>query len=212
MKHRKSSVVIFLMLLSGIAQAALLEQDSEDVVIRAAQRLMAQGEGAAAVRNLLPEGQHGNAEAAYWLGRLYFYDEAGVRRDYAVAATWFTQAARAGHAGAQYKLAGMYFTGRGVDQNPSLALQWWIAAARQGHAESLNNLGALLATGQGVVQDADLGMAMQILAAEKGSEAALENLQNKGENAIARALANRFVAEPEMLDRRLSMLQGSDKH
>jgi len=204
---RRLLVVFGVFWFCGLAQAGLLGEESDEPVIHAAQQLMVQGKGVAAVRSLLPHARRGHAGAAYWLGRLYFYDEAGVSRDYAVAAKWFSRAAAAGHSGAQYKLAGMYFVGRGLDEDLGLAVQWWMAAARQHHAESLNNLGALLATGQGVAQDAELGMALQILAAEAGSESALENLRNKEVSVSARALAEVLASDPARLAARLSGLK-----
>ncbi len=188
------------------AQADLLGEETIDAEIQKAHQLMAQGKGVKAMQALRPQAQAGQAAAAYWLGRLYFYDEAGIKQDYTAAAEWFTRAAEKGHSGAQYKLGGMYFTGRGVEKDKGRAVQWWIAAARQHHAESLNNLGALLVTGQGVIQDVDLGTALQILAAESGSESARENLKNKVVSDSARALAQALAQTPEKLDVRLSGL------
>jgi TPR repeat protein len=191
----------------GIALAAINPEDS----VYSAQRLMNEGSGPAAIHVLLPEARRGNAEAAYWLGRLYFYDKAGVARSDGESLRWFSHAAVAGHADAQYKLGGIYFAARGVQKDDVRAAKWWAAAARQGHAESLNNLGALLATGQGVELDEELGMALQILAAEKGSESAQENLRRKGLRSSARALAEQFSTDPRTLETRLDGLQYRSK-
>lgn len=188
--------------------ASETNQEPNNAVLQA-QALIGAGEGVAALNLLLPKAHQGDAEAAYWLGRLYFYDKAGVPRNDRESEHWFAIAANAGHAGAQYKLGGMYFTGRaGItgQREARNAAKWWIASARQGHAESLNNLGALLSIGQGVAMDTELGLTLQIMAAESGSEAGRANLERKGETPSARALANEFKNNPETLKSRLDSL------
>lgn len=193
---------------------ALAEQNqgSENDVIQQAQTLIEDEQGQAALDLLLAPGQRGDAEAAYWLGRLYFYDEAGVARDDQQAEYWFSQAAQAGHAAAQYKLGSMYFLGRigpAAQQDLGNAARWWLAAASQAHAEALNNLGALLATGQGLPTDENLALALQIRAAELGSESAQANLQRKGETSSARQLADSFKTHPATLRAHLQTLEAS---
>ncbi|MCX8016852.1 MAG: sel1 repeat family protein [Rhodocyclaceae bacterium] len=174
--------------------------------LAAARRLEAAGQGRQAIAQLLPMARRGDAEAAYRLGRLYYYGEAGVPRDWRTSARWFARAAQAGHAGGQYKLGGMYYAGRGVRADLGKAIDWWAKAASQGHAESLNNLGALISTGTGLPADADLGLALQLVAAEKGSEAAAENVGNKPTSEEAQALAHQFMTDPAALARRLARL------
>lgn len=190
---------------AGFAFSAFAQTDKEPAV-DLAQRALAEGNGPQARRILLPAAWRGEADAAYWLGRLYFYDEAGIARNDRLARFWFSRAARAGHPGGQYKLGSLYFTGRGVVRNLREAMRWWRAAALNGHAESLNNLGALIAVGEGVAADADLGMALQIMAAEKGSDTAQENLRGKTDRPLARDLAQRLSADPAMLAERLDRL------
>lgn len=164
------------------------------------------GRGAAALRLLLPPGRDGDPEAAYWLGRLYFYDFSGVRKDYSRSAAWFARGAKAGHAGAQYKLGGMYFAGRGVREDKGQAAYWWRKAALQRHPEALNNLAAMLAAGLKMPRNIDFAYALQTIAAELGSEAAQENIRNKGDHPAARHMAIRLLADPEALDSRLVQL------
>ncbi|MFN3884565.1 MAG: tetratricopeptide repeat protein [Rhodocyclaceae bacterium] len=174
--------------------------------IEAAQALHARGQGQQAIAKLLPLAREGNAEAAYLLGRLYYYDEAGVPRDWRMAARWFERAARAGHAGGQYKLGGIYYTGRGRRQDVEQAIYWWAKAAVQGHPEALNNLGALVSTGTGMTADPELGLALQHLAAEQGSEAAQENVRNKPPSERSEQLAREFSAHPSSLAERIAKL------
>lgn len=176
--------------------------------IEAAQALYAAGKGRQAIDKLLPLARRGEAEAAYLLGRLYYYDEAGVPRDWHIAAHWFERAAHAGHAGGQYKLGGIYYAGRGRRRDIERAIYWWTKAAVQGHPEALNNLGALVSTGTGMAADPDLGLAMQLLAAERGSEAAQENVRNKPHSERAESLARELVARPALLAERLAKLAG----
>ncbi|HEY9032858.1 MAG TPA: hypothetical protein VIN71_02890, partial [Pseudomonadales bacterium] len=61
--------------------------------------------------------------------------------------------ANAGRAGAQYTLARMYMSGRGVDRNDQLALHWLQKAAAQNHGPSQNQLGLLYLSGTGVNMD-----------------------------------------------------------
>jgi len=185
------SALIAAMLYAGLAWAG--------GPVEAGRAALERGEGKQALAHLLPQAEAGDPEACYWLGRLYFYDVPGVPADYAKARRWFSRAARAGHADAQYKLGGLYFAGRGVRRSLPQAIAWWRRAARQGQAEALNNLGALVALGKGVKQDAELGLALQILAARKGSEAAQENIARKGASDRANALAEQWAASPAAL-------------
>jgi uncharacterized protein len=168
------------------------------------------GEGKAALVQLKPLAKRGEAEAQYYLGRLYYYEELGVRRNYQTSAQWFRRAAEQGHAAAQYKLGGMYFAGRGVPQDDRLAIQWWRMAAEQGHGESQNNLGALFANGRGVPRNAVVAYALQALALANGNELAAENLRAKEavmtatDLATAKQLALEMAAPaalPAILDR-----------
>lgn len=69
--------------------------------------------------------------------------------DYATALAEFEEAAEAGLDLAQFNLAILYYTGRGVVQSYEQALRWTLAAAEQGHLNAQNNLGALYYTGTG---------------------------------------------------------------
>lgn len=193
--------------LAWLPLLALAAQD-QAVEIEVAQALYAAGKGRQAIDKLLPLARRGEAEAAYLLGRLYYYDEAGVPRDWHIAARWFERAARAGHAGGQYKLGGIYYAGRGRRQDIGQAIYWWAKAAVQGHPEALNNLGALASTGTGMTADPELGLALQHLAAAQGSEAAQENVRNKPPSERAESLARALAAHPTLLAERIAKLVG----
>jgi soluble lytic murein transglycosylase-like protein len=65
----------------------------------------------------------------------------GVPRDYSRAAELYCQAAKAGHADAQYALGWMYANGRGVSRDDSVAAQLFAMAAAQGHEHAGRMLG-----------------------------------------------------------------------
>ena len=92
---------------------------------------------AAAVRELEPLAEQGNAEAQFNLGSLY-YQGWGVPQDYKEAAQWMRKAAEQGHVFAQATLGSLYAEGvRGVEKDYPQALMWFICAAARGDMEAL---------------------------------------------------------------------------
>jgi soluble lytic murein transglycosylase-like protein len=65
----------------------------------------------------------------------------GVPRNYLKAAEFYCQAAKAGHADAQYALGWMYANGRGVSRDDGVAAQLFAMAAAQGHVHANRMLG-----------------------------------------------------------------------
>jgi TPR repeat protein len=96
--------------------------------------------------------------------------EAGVTAaqngDYATALHEFQEAADAGLDLAQYNMAVLYFTGRGVEQDYTEALRWTTMAAEQGHLNAQFNLGALYYTGTGTAVDLEKSLLWYTRAAE----------------------------------------------
>jgi hypothetical protein len=84
---------------------------------------------------------------------LLFYKGIGVDKDFKKAAQWFRQAARKGHAGAQYNLGIMSYLGHGMRQDYATAAQWFRQAGEQDHAAAQYNLGFLHYEGKGVAKD-----------------------------------------------------------
>jgi len=80
-------------------------------------------------------------------------DKAYLRGDYSKAAEELQFLAEQGEPRAQYDLALLYDTGRGVPQSNEKALQWYQKAAEQGEPRAQYNLGLMYANGQGVQQD-----------------------------------------------------------
>jgi len=64
-------------------------------------------------------------------------------RNYQQAYTLLIKLARQGHVDAQYQLAAMYRSGRGIKKNHDKAAYWYRKAAEQGHVKAQYNLGVL---------------------------------------------------------------------
>jgi len=128
-----------------------------------------------AVLLLAPGLSHGDYEAGV---------NAALAGDYQTALEEFTIAAEQGLDMAQYNLAILYFTGRGVEQDFSAAYHWTRAAAEQGHLQAQYNLGSLLMDGAGVDEDVPAAVDWFSRAGKAGhADAAfvLANLFNDGE-------------------------------
>ena len=101
----------------------------------------------AALKELRPLADSGNAKAQVLLGEIYNSGK-GVPQDQAEAASWYRKAAEQGDAGAQATLGVMYDNGVGVAQDNKEALSWYHKAAEQGDAEAQYILGGLYKRGQ----------------------------------------------------------------
>ena len=81
----------------------------------------------------------GDIDGMYHLGNLYVFGwglpERTVEQDQSAAQFYF-EAARRGHAGAQYGLGILLLTGKGVQADRDEAMKWIGRAARQGHADA----------------------------------------------------------------------------
>jgi TPR repeat protein len=99
------------------------------------------------------------------------YDQAGSRfqaGDHAGAAKLLMQAAQAGNAVAQLRLALMYDQGDGVGKSAKAAYQWYARAAAQGEPESLNQMGLAYELGEGVAENWDLAAQYFLASAQQG--------------------------------------------
>ena len=93
---------------------------------------------AAAVRELKPLAEQGNAEAQFKLGSLY-YQGWGVSQDYREAVKWLRKAAEQDHIFSQTTLGTVYADGVGgvVEKDYPQALMWFIFAAAKGDMEAM---------------------------------------------------------------------------
>jgi uncharacterized protein (DUF3084 family) len=80
----------------------------------------------------LPLAQQGNAEAQYYVARIYANGMSGVAVDYAQAAEWYGRAAKQKFSPAMQELGYLYESGLGVPQDRLLALNMQRQAAGLG--------------------------------------------------------------------------------
>ena len=97
------------------------------------------GDYGAALKELRPLAQEGDATAQYNLGNMYRQGQ-GVPQDYQEAVRWFRLAAEQGHPAAQFILGALYLKGRGVSKNYVQAHKWFTRAAAGGYKDARRGL------------------------------------------------------------------------
>lgn len=172
----------------------------------------------AAYEILLPMAEQGNAQAQFFLGKMYRYG-LGKPADAKRAQKWFDLAikndvvnimkkeARQGVASAQSNLGVMYYEGLGVDRDPQVAAVWNQQSAEQGYAIGQSNYAAQLLHGIGVQKNAEQAAFWYEKAAQQDyaqAQNALATLYFSGDGVardyqkalqwFERAAANGFVA------------------
>src|ERR1700730_15071656 len=78
--------------------------------------------GTLSLKRWLPVAQNGEAEAQYYVARIYANGMSGVAVDYGAAAHWYGLAADQGYRAATQELGYMYEQGLGVQQDLKVAL------------------------------------------------------------------------------------------
>jgi TPR repeat protein len=131
---------------------------------------------AAAVDELRRNADAGDPVAQTGLATVYLAGLGGVAKDDAEAARLTRLAAEQGFPPAEYDLALLYFTGRGVPKDIGESAKWLEKAANSGIAPAQNNLGLLYAVGQGVPKDLKSSAAWFRKAADQGFAEAQNNL------------------------------------
>jgi TPR repeat protein len=130
-------------------------------------------------------------------------DKAANQQMLHTAIGWYENAATAGVASAQFKLANAYLAGVGVTRSPPQAQQWYARAAAQGMPEAQYALGLFLVGGVGGTSDPVDGYKWLVIAERSGyadSAAAREKAGEKladADRQSAEALAGKFAAQPE---------------
>ena len=113
----------------------------------------------------------GDAGACRQLPGADLYDQAGVRfkaGDFAGAARILTNAAEAGNARAQLRLAMMYEQGQGVQRNTASARSWYARAAASGEPASQTELGGYYEEADGVPENWALAARLYQASAAQG--------------------------------------------
>ena len=128
------------------------------------------GDYAAAVGELRPLAEAGEAQAQFYMGTLA-EQGAGVPEDYRAALEWYALAAEQGHPGAQFALGLLYYNGAGagaVARDPAAAARLMEAAARAGNAMAQHLMGRMYRLGRGVERDRALALKWSLSAAQRG--------------------------------------------
>ena len=97
-------------------------------------------------------------DAGVWFNKAVQYDLNGTG-DTTVAFAWYRRAADAGMSEAEFNVAVMLDSGRGVRPDLAEAAVWYARAATHGNHRAAYNLGLLYEDGQGVPQNYDLAHA-----------------------------------------------------
>ncbi len=126
-----------------------------------------QGDHAAAMAELRPLAEEGDADAQHVLGLMHLLGH-GVPEDGYRASIWLLKAAEQGHAHAQLRLAQIYDDGLGVPPHDADAVAWYRKAAEQGLAEAQLRMGQLSGGSKGVTPNMAESMAWYRKAAEQG--------------------------------------------
>lgn len=124
--------------------------------------------------------EQGNVRAQAKLAEHYYYPEDEKDRDLLLAGRWASQAADAGHPGAQLLLGRMFLFGEQVERDPKAAVEWLSPAAEQGESEAMYLLGILTADGVGTKRDWIIALKWLKKAADAGIDAAVKALESFG--------------------------------
>lgn len=129
----------------------------------------------AALRELKPLADAGNAQALWRVGSMHLYGQ-GVPRNEAEALRLLTAAAEKGEALAQNALGGMYLQGVGTTRDLNRAAMWFGRAAELGQPNAQNNLGQMYLFSNEFPRDEAKGVELLRKAADKDIPAAWEAL------------------------------------
>ena len=102
-----------------------------------------------------------------------------------LAASLLEPRAQSGDAEAQYQLASLYRSGRGVAHDDVAAFQWMMAAAEQGHVKAQFNLAKMYLAGRGVAVDTTEASTWLMKASAQGYAEASRLLSEVGKPARA---------------------------
>jgi len=137
---------------------------------------------AAQVKARRDKARDGSADEAYQLGAL-LYERAALPQEFMEVFIWIKKAADQGHPLAQYRMAGLYFEGRGIPQDPAKGIQWvqkclpgLKVMAEKGEAAAQLNYGELFLMGIDVDMDLKVGFKWVRRAADQGHAPALATL------------------------------------
>ncbi|MDH5230550.1 MAG: ankyrin repeat domain-containing protein [Gammaproteobacteria bacterium] len=138
-------------LLLLIAGLMLIAQPTWSSALEDGQNAARKGDYAQAASLWKPLASAGNANAQYFLARLY-RNGRGVEKNLERAFDWFLKAAEQGHARAQYNVGFMYQLGKGRAKDLEEAKRWYQKAAEQGDSVAQTKLKQLNQEGMGLFE------------------------------------------------------------
>jgi len=118
----------------------------------------------------------GNKDAKYSYAQILCRGAGGMAADPVKASKLFTELAKEGHPYAQFALAGMYYTGFGIDQSYETSYTLYQVAAENGIVASYNSIGKMYLKGEGVDVDEKQAVKYFTTGAEKGDPQACLSL------------------------------------
>lgn len=110
----------------------------------------------------------GVAEAQYYLGKVYLFENYGGKLNYIEGIKWVTKAADQGHAEALYYLGKFYSMGEFVQQDKEKAFSYLIKSADLGHKGAAYQVGSALIYADGAELDVKKGLSYLYKDAELG--------------------------------------------
>ena len=92
-------------------------------------------------------------KAKILLGNIYIDGLGMAHADFAKALAYYTEAAEANDAEAQYIIGTLYYSGRGVHQSYAEAAKWYEKSALNGYVTAQSDLGEMNYRGKGIPRD-----------------------------------------------------------
>lgn len=154
--------------------------------------------GTLSLQRWLPLAQQGQAEAQYYVARIYANGMSGVTTDYGKAAEWYQLAAKQNYTSAIQELGYMYEQGLGVPQDAKLALNMQRQAA--GLGDELDYSWKITAAKEEAAQQ--IAALSEQLEASNNQLAAMRGQLNDTSNAVSRSRAQLAKSEDALLDLR----------
>lgn len=155
-------------------------------------------EYATALLQLETLAKHGDAESAYWLGRMYEAGR-GVEQNQTAARKWLEQAAEHRSAFAARELGMMYRGAEGARSDPAAARMWFQRAAMAGDPVGQREVGRTYLDGEGVKIDRSEAYAWLDIAAPQ--DAAARRLREM----LSRAMGPDEIADARALEEHLRL-------
>ena len=109
---------------------------------------------------------------------IWYLSRRAHKKDDATMVDNIRRSAQNGDVYAQFKLANIYFEGKGVEQNDIEAAKWFLKSAQQDHVEAQFILATLYEKGDGVPRDDALAYEWFVSAAEQGHNRSIIMLES----------------------------------